>query len=146
MRGSQKLSRGEARYLREIYVRSVELKERVTSTTLSRAFNVKPSSVIDVVKRLCRKGLLTRKLWSHIELTEEGLRLAKEIIHHHRVIEEFYIRVVGLDPKTAHSEACKIDYIVGCEVIERLYSMIGEPGRCSHGRPFYKGVCRGGRA
>jgi len=140
--GKFSLSRSEVRCLREIYRQAIENNKKVTSVYLSKIMKIKPPSVIDILRKLSKKGLIIRRLWSHIELTDLGIRKAREILHHHRVIEEFYIRVIGLDPETAHIEASKIDYIVDCKIISRLYDLIGNPEYCSHGYPFYKGFCR----
>jgi DtxR family Mn-dependent transcriptional regulator len=135
------ITRSEAECLKEIYNASIEDNARVSSITLARVLGIKPPSVIDVLKKLAKKGLVERKPWSYIKITEKGLKVAREIMHHHRVLEQFYTKLLKLDPDTACKEASKVDYLIGCNVVTSIYHLIGTPERCFHGNPLYRGYC-----
>jgi DtxR family Mn-dependent transcriptional regulator len=112
---------------------SVEEGREVTSYSLAKEFSVRPPSSIDVLNRLSRKGLIVRKLWGSVMLTEEGLKVAQKLVHVHRVLEAFFYGSLGLSISTACSEASKLDHLISDEVALRLCKFEDKPSRCPHG-------------
>lgn len=136
------LSPSEIRCLKEIYIISIEKNEKVSSVKLARNMKIKPSSVIDTLNKLVAKGLVIRKPWSYIKLTQKGITLARELIHHHRVLEMFYIENFGLNSEEACAEASKIDYLINCRIISSIYDKLKSRNTCIHGNPLYPESCR----
>lgn len=129
-----RLNKAEARYLKRIYEIIVENGNEVTSYDLAKYFGVKTPSSIDVLNRLQKKGLVSREVWGPVVLTDEGLRLAKELLHVHRVIECFFCNALGLPLDIACEEAAKVDYLISEEVVKRICKRMSRPVRCPHGR------------
>jgi len=135
------LTKSEVECIKKIYRGLIEDKRKVSSTTLAQSLGIKPPSVIDTLNKLVKKGLVIRKPWSYVKLTSKGLALAKEAIYHHRVLEQFYIDILRLEPDIACREADKIDYLIDCKIVSSLYTLLGRPMRCFHGNPIYTGYC-----
>ena len=129
-----RLNRTEAMYLKRIYEVSIENEGEVTSYDLAKYFGVKTPSSIDVLNRLQRKGLVSRKVWGPVILTEKGVRLAKEVLHVHRIIECFLCDALDLPLDVACEEAAKLDHIISDEVVRRMCERMSRPLRCPHGR------------
>ncbi len=55
----------------------------------------------------------------HINLTEEGRKLAEKVNRKHKLIKELLTRI-GVSEKTAGREACLIEHAIGEETYERL--------------------------
>lgn len=129
-----KLSEVEAKYLKRIYEAMVEDKRNITSYELARYFGVKTPSSIDALKRLQKKGLVVREVWGPVNLTDEGIKLAKELLHTHRIVESFFSEILGLPLDVACQEAAKVDYLLDEEVAMRICEKMHRPLRCPHGR------------
>ena len=129
-----KLNEVEAKYLKRIYEAVKEEGGIVTSYELAKHFGVRTPSSIDVLNRLQRKGLVIREAWGPVMLTEEGLKLAKMLLHVHRVMEYFFCESLGLPPDLACLEASKIDYLISDEVAKRICDRMNRPLLCPHGR------------
>ena len=129
-----KLNEVEARYLKRIYEVVVEDGGEVTSYELAKYFKVRTPSSIDVLNRLQRKGLVLRRAWGPVVLTDEGLRLTKGLLHVHRVMECFFYEMLGLPMEMVCEEAAKVDYLISDEVADRICEKVNRPRRCPHGR------------
>lgn len=131
----------EARYLSEIY-RILERREIVATGVLAEMFRVKPSSVVDVVERLRRKGLIERPTWGRMILTRKGFVAASKIIHNHRVLELYFRDRLDLPPEETCSQALLIDYMIGDPVIKKMCEKLSYPTSCIHGLEVRHLGCR----
>ena len=122
----------EAAYLKEAY-RMKESGRLPSVSALAHEFGVTMPSVIDVLRKLERKGLVRRTPWKAPTLTKEGLAEARRISHSHRVLEVYYGEALGLDRAYACAEASKIDYLVGTKAVERMCDTLHHPAHCLHG-------------
>ncbi|MCD6511527.1 MAG: metal-dependent transcriptional regulator [Thaumarchaeota archaeon] len=132
------LTQTEANYLKRIYVNSFEKNWRVTSVSLAEELGVKAPSVVDMLKKLERKGLIIRIRWSEVRLTDEGIKVVRKLLYNHRILELYFSKVLGMDADESCREASKIDALIGDEVIIRLCDLLGRPDRCPHGFPIYE--------
>lgn len=123
----------EASYLKKIYVMSVEEGREVTSYSLAKEFSVRPPSSIDVLNRLSRKGLIVKEAWRSVTLTKKGIKVAKKLVHIHRILEAFFYDSLGLSISTACDEAAKLDHLISDELALRLCEFEDKPTRCPHG-------------
>lgn len=135
-----KLTQTEANYLKRIYVNFFERNCRVTSVSLAEELGVKPPSVVDMMNKLERKGLITRIRWSEVKVTGKGLKVVKKLLYNHRILEFYFTKILGMDMDESCKEASKIDALVGDEVIVRLCDLLGRPDKCPHGFPIYSEV------
>lgn len=126
------LSGIEASYLKEAY-RLRESGRLPSVSVLAHGFRVTMPSVIDVLQKLERRGLVHRTPWKAPTLTKKGLAEARRIIHSHRVLEVYYGEALGLDETYACAEAAKIDYLIGTKAVERMCDTLHHPARCLHG-------------
>ncbi len=126
------LSGIEAAYLKEAY-RLRESGRLPSVSVLATEFGVTMPSVIDVLRKLERRGLVRRTPWKAPTLTQRGLAEARRIIHSHRVLEVYYGEALGLDEAYACAEASKIDYLIGTKAVERMCDTLHHPAHCLHG-------------
>jgi DtxR family Mn-dependent transcriptional regulator len=126
------LSPVEAAYLKELY-RLREMKQEPLVSVIAGTFHVSMPSVIDVLQKLEKQGLVKRTPWRAPRLTRSGLALARQIIHSHRIIEVYYGDVFGLEDEYACAEASKIDYLVGATTVQKMCAALDRPAHCLHG-------------
>ena len=92
------------------YVRCVDVAEHL---------GVKKPSVSRAVKELSKSGHIMKTANGTLSLTEQGLQLAEQIYEKHRFFTKQLIDA-GVDPKTAESDACRIEHVISEETFERL--------------------------
>lgn len=68
---------------------------------------------------LKNNGFVTVDKAGDISLTEEGQRIAEKIYERHTVLADFFERL-GVDRKTAVSDACKIEHDISDETFEKI--------------------------
>ncbi|MFQ6065879.1 MAG: metal-dependent transcriptional regulator [bacterium] len=91
---------------------------------IAEELKVKMSSVSEALETLAKEGLISHEKYGYIELTDKGERLAKAICSRHWTLFKFLTEVLGVDPKTADEDACKMEHTVSPLVLEKLMEFV----------------------
>ena len=83
-----------------------------------------------------RDGLLTVEGDRHLELTDEGMRLATRVMRKHRLAERLLTDVIGLDWELVHEEACRWEHVMSETVERRLLELLDHPTESPYGNPI----------
>ncbi|MBN1815992.1 MAG: metal-dependent transcriptional regulator [Sedimentisphaerales bacterium] len=106
-------------YLEAIF--HLENKDKVArGKDIAEALGVAQPSVTGAMRSLAGKGLVNYEPYGLVTLTEAGRREAGRIAEKHRIIESFFVQVLGVDIETAQRAACKAEHALGPAVCERL--------------------------
>lgn len=102
---------------------------------VAQELKVKMSSVSGALETLAREGLISHEKYGYIQLTNKGKGLAEAICSRHRTLFKFLTEVLGVDPKTADEDACKMEHTVSPLVLEKLVEFVESfPQREKNGR------------
>ena len=82
------LSRRAEDYLRSIY-EIVERKGFARIKDISRELGLRPSSVVEMVKKLHKKGLVRYEKYGGVVLTSQGREIAEAVKKRHEVFKKF---------------------------------------------------------
>ncbi len=93
-------------------------------------------TVSQTVARMERDGLLTVQGDRHLELTEEGERLATRVMRKHRLAERLLTDVIGLEWELVHEEACRWEHVISESVERRLLKLLDNPTESPYGNPI----------
>ncbi len=105
-------------YLKSILI--VQVKQGyVRSVDIAKELGVTRPSVCTAMKKLREMKLIRDDEAGVIQLTKTGKKLAEEVVKKHTLIKNFLISI-GVNERTAASEACKIEHAIGDETCERL--------------------------
>jgi DtxR family Mn-dependent transcriptional regulator len=129
------LSDSVQEYLESLYWLAEAGIER-TPGNLSRAMQVSPPSVTEMVRRMEAEGLVVRQPDKRISLTEEGERVARHVVSRHRLVEAFLVKVMGIPWDEVHEEAETFEMGVTEQLEARMLAMIGDAKTCPHGHPI----------
>ena len=122
-------------YLEMIY--RIEERDGVTKTSdLVSALNVAPGTVTNTVKRLEKEQLVTHEPYRGVKLTENGKKIAIDVIRRHRLSERLLTDFLHIDWGEAHEAACKLEHGVTNRVTNKLEEALGHPSTCPHGNPI----------
>ena len=122
-------------YLKGIYKLQVA-GGRATVTALARDQGVSPASASAMLKKLAVLELLEHEPYRGARLTEAGEKVALEVIRHHRLLELYLARTLGLDVDDVHAEADRLEHVISEELEERIDKALGYPTHDPHGDPI----------
>lgn len=122
-------------YLRTIYELVEEGIVPLRARIAERLHQSGPT-VSQTVARMERDGLLTVEGDRHLQLTEEGRRLATRVMRKHRLAERLLTDVIGLDWELVHSEACRWEHVISEAVEVRLLELLDNPTESPYGNPI----------
>ena len=122
-------------YLRTIYELVEEGIVPLRARIAERLHQSGPT-VSQTVARMERDGLLTVEGDRHLELTDEGMRLATRVMRKHRLAERLLIDVIGLDWELVHEEACRWEHVMSETVERRLVELLDHPTESPYGNPI----------
>jgi DtxR family transcriptional regulator, Mn-dependent transcriptional regulator len=122
-------------YLRTIYELVEEGIVPLRARIAERLHQSGPT-VSQTVARMERDGLLTVQGDRHLELTDEGHRLATRVMRKHRLAERLLTDVIGLDWELVHEEACRWEHVMSETVEKRLLELLGHPTESPYGNPI----------
>ena len=122
-------------YLRTIYELVEEGIVPLRARIAERLHQSGPT-VSQTVARMERDGLLTVQGDRHLELTDEGQRLATRVMRKHRLAERLLTDVIGLDWELVHAEACRWEHVMSETVERRLLELLDHPTESPYGNPI----------
>jgi len=122
-------------YLRTIYELVEEGIVPLRARIAERLHQSGPT-VSQTVARMERDGLLTVEGDRHLQLTDEGDRLAVRVMRKHRLAERLLTDVIGLDWELVHAEACRWEHVMSETVERRLVELLDHPTQSPYGNPI----------
>jgi DtxR family transcriptional regulator, Mn-dependent transcriptional regulator len=122
-------------YAKAIY--ALEERHGVASTTaLAERLGVSAPAVSAMVKKLAADGYVTHVRYRGVRLTEEGRRVALEVLRHHRLLETYLAEELGVPWDRVHAEAEVLEHVLSEGLEERIAAKLGEPTHDPHGDPI----------
>jgi DtxR family Mn-dependent transcriptional regulator len=122
-------------YLKEIY-KIQSSGERATTTAIARRLGVAPSSATSMLKKLAVLGLAEHAPYRGVELSEAGVKIALEVIRHHRLLEQYLAETLGVGIDAVHAEADRLEHVISEELEARIDEQLGYPTHDPHGDPI----------
>lgn len=91
----------------------------VRAVDIANEMNFTKPSVSVAMKNLRENGYITVSSEGFIHLTESGLAVAEQIYERHTIISNWLV-MLGVDPRVAAEDACKIEHDVSPESFEAI--------------------------
>ncbi len=122
-------------YAKAIY--TLEERDGSASTSeLATLLDVRPASVSGMLRKLSSLGLVEHERYRGVRLTERGRRVALEVIRHHRLLELFLVKNLGMTWDEVHAEADVLEHALSEELEELISAKLGHPTVDPHGDPI----------
>jgi DtxR family transcriptional regulator, Mn-dependent transcriptional regulator len=122
-------------YTKAIYV--LESRHGVASTTaLAERLGVSAPAVSAMVKKLDSLGYVSHVRYHGVQLTEQGRRVALEVLRHHRLLETYLVEELGLPWDRVDAEAEVLEHVLSEGLEARIAAKLGEPTHDPHGDPI----------
>ena len=114
---------------------SKDLK-KVNNTALSKALELNPATVLEMVRKLKEKKLVVIAADKSIQLTDKGKKKALLIIRKHRLWEVFLVEKLQFKWNEVHMLAEQLEHIESDDMVDRLEAFLGHPDFDPHGDPI----------
>src|ERR1700751_2320514 len=123
-------------YAKAIYALELRDGEAVSTNALADRLGVTPASASGMVKRLDELGLVEHQPYRGVSLTEDGRRVALEVMRHHRLLELYLVKSLGVPWDRVHAEAEVLEHVLSEELEELIATKLGNPTHDPHGDPI----------
>lgn len=121
-------------YLKTIY--QLQRGEPVSTSSIAEALDVTAPSVTSMIEKLEERGLVEREKYAGVQLTDDGERVALEVIRHHRLIEAYLTEHLDFDWAEVHEEADRLEHHISEAFEERVAAALADPEVDPHGAPI----------
>jgi DtxR family Mn-dependent transcriptional regulator len=107
---------------------------------IGKAMGVKNPTVTSMLTTLRETGLVTHEKYEHVDFTDEGLGVAREIKRRHEVLTGFLHNILGVKFPQAEEDACKMEHNLSADTFERLVDFMEFVEICPrHGPSWLQG-------
>ncbi len=131
------LSNTEENYLKVIFNLSSQKRAKKLGTNeIAEVMEVAPATVTNMLKRLTEKGLVDYQKYGAISLSEDGRKLASNVIRKHRLWETFLYEKMEFTWDEVHEVAEQLEHIKSVKLINQLDKLLGYPKVDPHGDPI----------
>ena len=129
MSNHEKLSANIEEYLETIY--KISQKEKTVKTSkISKDLGITPASVSEMLKKLEKMGYVDYSQYKGVNLTDSGLKVAKNITRKHRLLERFLHDILKLKDHFLHDQACEMEHSLSDDAERALCQVLEHPDKC----------------
>ena len=123
-------------YAKAIYALGRRGDGTASTTALAERLGVTPASVSAMIKKLADRGLAEHHPYRGVALTDEGERIALEVLRHHRLLELYLAEHLGVPWDRVHDEAEALEHVLSEDLEARIDAKLGHPTHDPHGDPI----------
>ena len=134
------LSENVEMYLETIYV--LTEKGAVARTKdIAADWHVSQPSATEMVQKLAAAGFVHYEPYKGASLTPEGMRIGRDVIRKHRLLERFLVDVVRVAKEQAEDAACTMEHVIPPEMETWVCELLGHPAKSLAGETIPPGAC-----
>src|SRR5437588_2805167 len=123
-------------YAKAIYALERRGGDGVSTNALAERLAVTAASASGMVKRMGELGLVEHEPYRGVSLTDDGRRVALEVMRHHRLLELYLVQSLGVPWDRVHQEAEVLEHVLSEELEELIAAKLGNPTHDPHGDPI----------
>jgi DtxR family Mn-dependent transcriptional regulator len=125
-------------YLKAVYrLAEEDVDDGLIGTSqVADALGVSAASASNMLRRLDELGLVRQTPRQGVALTDEGRQAALEVVRHHRLLETYLARKLGMPWDEVHDEAEVLEHHISEALEQRISEALGHPEHDPHGDPI----------
>ncbi|MDK2892995.1 metal-dependent transcriptional regulator [Methanohalophilus sp.] len=100
----------------------------VKNKDIADEMDIAPATVTEMIKRLSDEGFVKYIPYRGVELTDKGIKKARELQHKHNILRDFLSQVLHIDDVAADREACVLEHSASDIVLESMVAYMEEKG------------------
>lgn len=111
----------QGEYLKRLwYLQAKSGVDSIATGQLANDLRVKDASVTNMLERLSQAGWVVYHPYHGARLTEEGSRIARNLINAHELLLAFLRETLGFSQAAAGNEAEHLEHHISSEFVDRL--------------------------
>jgi len=111
-------------------------EQRVPMGLVAARVGHSAAAVTAAAKRLQAMGLVAYERYRGVRLTDAGLRIALEVVRHHRLLESYLVEFLGYKWSEVHEEADRLEHAISETLEQRIAARISNASIDPHGEPI----------
>ncbi|MFB6110888.1 MAG: metal-dependent transcriptional regulator [Halodesulfurarchaeum sp.] len=123
-------------YLKAIFVLQETEEPPIPPSRIADRVEVTTPTVTSMMATLEERGLVEREKYAGVQLTEEGERVALEILRHHRLLEAYLAERLDYEWSEVHAEAEVLEHHISESFERRVAEALDHPRTDPHGDPI----------
>ena len=123
-------------YAKAVYALEARKGAAASTNELAERLGVTAGSVSAMVRKLSEVGLVEHEPYHGVKLTAQGRRVALEVMRHHRLLELFLAKELGMPWDRVHAEAEVLEHVLSEELERLIAERLGDPTLDPHGAPI----------
>jgi DtxR family Mn-dependent transcriptional regulator len=123
-------------YAKAIFALQDRCGGAVSTTALAERLGVTPASASGMVRKLDEQGLVTHVRYRGVRLTDSGVRVALEVLRHHRLLELYLAESLDVPWDRVHEEAEVLEHVLSEDLEALIAAKLGHPTHDPHGDPI----------
>jgi DtxR family Mn-dependent transcriptional regulator len=113
-----------------------QLAAYIRRLPLAEGLGTSLPTVLGVIRRMSRDGLLKVSAQKEIQLTENGMEVAASIARRHRLAERLVVDILGMELPWADQEAHMLEHGISSYLEGYINQALGNPITCPFGKPI----------
>jgi len=118
----------QAQYLKAIYLTQQQADGPASTGDVAELLDVSPASANEMIGKLEDRGLLDHEKYKGVDLTDDGIKQARDALQNYCIIERFLVEV--LEVEGFRAEARQLEGVIDETVAERLDTIINRKPQC----------------
>lgn len=111
-------------YLEAMVMLGADATNSVRAVDVAEKMGVSKASVSKAVGVLKQKGFVDQPYYGDITLTDDGVTYGNKVLDRHRILTKFLSGALGIDPKVAEEEACKMEHAISDDSFAKWMAFI----------------------
>lgn len=103
---------------------------------IAKKLGISNAAATDMAKKLASKNLLQYKKYQALQLTDEGTKMALNVIRKHRLWEALLFKLFDMSLHEIHREAELLEHETSNFLADRISEYLGNPKFDPHGDPI----------
>ena len=99
---------------------TISQNKEIKAIDIANKFNISRPSVSEALIRLADMDLIIYEGRKGIKITSKGIEEAKKIANKHKILSDFFTKILQINESLASKNACKIEHVIDDEVIEKI--------------------------
>jgi len=120
---NSKISASIEDYLETIY-EHLESAHKIKAVDIAKKLNVSRASVTEALQKLAQKEYIIYEKKHPIELTEKGIEIAKKVVHRHKILCDFFVKILKIEKEEAEINACRIEHVITQTAFEKIVDIV----------------------
>lgn len=123
MRKPVQLSASLEDYIEAIY-NIISEKKVARGKDIAAMLDVSGASVTEALRSLSQKGLINYAPYEAITLTDAGREIARDVVHRHNALKQFFTKILDIPEEVAEIGACRVEHAAPREIIDQMVHFI----------------------